>query len=89
MPHQRILYPATQIVTAAAPDPEARRVLVIAPTPFFGDRGCHVRILEEIRGLQARGADVLVVTYPTGNDVPGVRTARAPSTRSRPTSPPA
>ncbi|HIN11263.1 MAG TPA: hypothetical protein EYM63_06555, partial [Acidobacteria bacterium] len=79
MPHQRILYPATQIVTAAAPDPEARRVLVIAPTPFFGDRGCHVRILEEVRGLQARGADVLVATYATGNDVAGVRTARAPN----------
>ena len=79
MPHQRILYPATQIVTAAAPDPEARRVLVIAPTPFFGDRGCHVRILEEVRGLQARGADVLVATYATGNDVAGVRTAGAPN----------
>jgi len=66
-------------VTAAAPDRQALRVLAIAPTPFFGDRGCHVRILEEVRGLQARGTDVLVVTYPTGNDVPGVRTARAPN----------
>ena len=66
-------------MNATAPDRQARRVLTIAPTPFFGDRGCHVRILEEIRGLQARGADVLVVTYPTGNDVPGVRTARAPN----------
>ena len=66
-------------MNATAPDRQARRVLAIAPTPFFGDRGCHVRILEEVRGLQARGADVLVVTYPTGNDVPGVRIARAPN----------
>ena len=66
-------------MTAAAPDRQAPRVLTIAPTPFFGDRGCHVRILEEVRGLQARGADVLVVTYPTGNEVSGVRTSRAPT----------
>ena len=64
-------------MTTAARDPEARRILAVAPTPFFGDRGCHVRILEEVRGLQARGADVLVATYATGNDVAGVRTARA------------
>ena len=77
-------------MTAAARDPEARRILAIAPTPFFGDRGCHVRILEEVRGLQASGADVLVATYATGNDVAGVRTARAanvPGLRARPLGP--
>ena len=77
-------------MTAAAPDPEARRILAIAPTPFFGDRGCHVRILEEVRGLQARGAEVLVATYATGSDVAGVRTRRAPRVpglRARPLGP--
>ena len=77
-------------MTVAAPTPEAWRVLVIAPTPFFGDRGCHVRILEEVRGLQARGADVLVTTYATGHDMAGVRTARAPNLpglRARPLGP--
>lgn len=53
------------------------RVLVIAPTPFFGDRGCHVRIYEEIRALGALGVESLVVTYATGQDLPDVRTARA------------
>ena len=33
------------------------RVLVVAPTPFFGDRGCHIRIYEEVRGLAALGVD--------------------------------
>ena len=77
-------------MTAAAPDPEARRILAIAPTPFFGDRGCHVRILEEVRGLQTRGAEVLVATYATGSDVAGVRTTRAPNVpgiRARPLGP--
>lgn len=53
------------------------RVLVIAPTPFFGDRGCHVRIYEEVRALAARGIESLVVTYSSGRDLPDVRTVRA------------
>jgi glycosyltransferase involved in cell wall biosynthesis len=54
------------------------RVLMLAPTPFFGDRGCHVRIFEEVRALRARGADVLVATYHVGRDVPEVATVRSP-----------
>ena len=54
-----------------------KRVLVIAPTPFFGDRGCHVRIYEEIRGLNALGIESYVVTYPTGRDLPDVEIERA------------
>ncbi len=59
-------------MTAAPP----LRVLMIAPTPFFADRGCHVRILEEVRILMRLGHDVLVATYHHGRDVPGVRTVR-------------
>jgi len=55
------------------------RVLMVAPTPFFGDRGCHIRILEETRALRPLGVDVLVATYPVGRDVPGVRTVRGPA----------
>ncbi|GFO66069.1 glycosyltransferase family 4 protein [Geomonas paludis] len=54
----------------------ALRVLVLAPTPFFADRGCHVRILEEAKAAIACGADVRLVTYHIGRDVPGVRTER-------------
>ncbi len=46
--------------------------MMIAPTPFFGDRGCHVRILEEIRALDEAGVRVLLLTYPAGKDVAGV-----------------
>ena len=52
------------------------RVLMIAPTPFFGDRGCHVRILEEVRALRRHDVEVLVATYPLGRDIPPVRTVR-------------
>jgi glycosyltransferase involved in cell wall biosynthesis len=54
------------------------RVLVVAPTPFFGDRGCHVRIYEEVRALAARGVASEIVTYPVGNDPVGLTVRRAP-----------
>ena len=52
------------------------KILMVAPTPFFADRGCHVRILGEIQGLQALGHEVVLCTYPLGRDVAGVRTVR-------------
>jgi glycosyltransferase involved in cell wall biosynthesis len=54
------------------------RVLMIAPTPFFSDRGCHIRILEEARALRPLGVEVLVATYHLGRDVPEVPTVRTP-----------
>ncbi len=53
------------------------RVLSIAPTSFFADYGCHVRILQQTLALQARGHQVQILTYPTGWDVPEVQTSRA------------
>ncbi|MGD8794217.1 MAG: glycosyltransferase family 4 protein [Anaerolineae bacterium] len=52
------------------------RVLMVAPTPFFAHRGCHVRIYEEARALQALGCQVEVVTYHLGDERPGLRTHR-------------
>ncbi len=54
------------------------RILTIAPTSFFADYGCHVRILEEIRVLQARGHRIRVVTYHNGDDLPGIDIRRTP-----------
>ena len=48
------------------------RVLMIAPTSFFADYGCHVRILEEARVLQRLGHRVTIATYHSGNAVPGL-----------------
>lgn len=48
------------------------RVLMIAPTSFFLDYGCHVRILEETRVLLKFGHRVKIVTYPLGRHVPGL-----------------
>jgi len=53
------------------------QVLMIAPTPFFVDRGCHVQIYEEIRHLQQLGHTVVLCTYHNGRDVPGVDIRRS------------
>lgn len=52
---------------------------MIAPTPYFSDRGCHVRIYEEARALTKLGHEVCIVTYHLGRDMPGVRVVRTPS----------
>lgn len=49
---------------------------MIAPTPFFADRGCHIRIYEEVCGLQKLNHNVLVCTYGIGNEIDGVKTIR-------------
>lgn len=55
------------------------RVLMIAPTPYFADRGCHVRILEQARALQAMGCEVQICTYHLGQDQAGILTHRTPN----------
>lgn len=43
---------------------------MIAPTPFFSDRGTHIRILEEALALERRGYQVTIATYHIGQDLP-------------------
>lgn len=50
-----------------SPLPKKKRILVVAPTPFFTDRGTPIRILEEIRAMVARGYHIDVLTYPLGD----------------------
>lgn len=52
---------------------------MIAPTPYFADRGCHVRIYEEARALTKLGHEVCIVTYHLGRDMPGIRVVRIPN----------
>ncbi len=57
-----------------------RRILMIAPTSFFLDYGCHVRILEEARALLEQGMQVRIVTYYLGRDWPGLEIVRSAPT---------
>lgn len=53
-----------------------RHILHIAPTPFFADRGCHIRIEGIVRCLDKLGFGSTVCTYHHGRDVPTVVTRR-------------
>lgn len=73
---------SVQTVPAAATAPSRMvtplRILAIAPTPFFVDRGGHVQIYEQIRVLQKLGNAVELCTYHLGRDMPGIKTYRIP-----------
>jgi glycosyltransferase involved in cell wall biosynthesis len=51
---------------------------MLAPTPYFSDRGCHVRIYEEARALGELGHRVMVATYHLGRDMERIETVRIP-----------
>jgi glycosyltransferase involved in cell wall biosynthesis len=71
--------PVTSSVAATAFSevrPPVERVLVVAPTPYFADRGCHVRIFEEACALKRRGVDTEIVTYPSGKDIAPITVRR-------------
>lgn len=54
----------------------AKTILHIAPTPFFSDRGCHIRIEGIVRCLTELGFRNTVCTYHHGRDIEAVSTAR-------------
>lgn len=45
------------------------KILIIAPTPFFSDRGTHIRILEEALALEKRGHVITIATYHIGKEI--------------------
>ena len=67
---------ALPVPSPQSPVPRTLRVLMLAPTPYFADRGCHVRIFEEARAVTEQGAQVRIVTYHLGRDLPGIPTDR-------------
>jgi len=42
---------------------------MVAPVPFFVDRGTPMRILEESLALERRGVEVNIVTYHLGRNI--------------------
>lgn len=52
---------------------------MLAPTPYFSDRGCHVRIYEEARSLCSSGHAVRIVSYHLGRDMPDIPVSRIPA----------
>ena len=55
-----------------------RRVLIVAPQPFYEDRGTPIAVRQVVEGLSQLGYSVDLLTYPVGSDIqiPGVRLLR-------------
>ncbi len=51
-------------------------VLMLAPTPFFSDRGCHMRILNSYFRLEREGNKVILLTYPVGRNIKTLKIER-------------
>jgi glycosyltransferase involved in cell wall biosynthesis len=45
------------------------KILVVAPTPFFANRGTHIRILEESLALEKLGHKITIATYHIGSEI--------------------
>jgi glycosyltransferase involved in cell wall biosynthesis len=60
------------------------RILAIAPTAFYNDYGCHIRIRGQLCSLQARGHTIRLITYPAGRDVAELDVVRGPGLRQMP-----
>ena len=60
----------TTAVTTANTTNTPLRILAIAPTPFFVDRGGHVQIYEQARALIKLGNTLELCTYHIGRDMP-------------------
>jgi glycosyltransferase involved in cell wall biosynthesis len=56
-----------------------RRVLLVAPQPFYQDRGTPIAVRQVVEGLGQLGYHVDLLTYPVGSDIeaPGLRLIRA------------
>jgi glycosyltransferase involved in cell wall biosynthesis len=60
-------------------DGAPRRILVVAPQPFYEDRGTPIALLQVLQALGELGRSVDLVTFPVGADIaiPGLRIFRS------------
>ena len=79
MTHTPAAAPAIIDAPTAPGEPASYRVLMVAPTSFFADYGCHVRIREEARILTRLGSRVTICTYHNGRDIDGLDIRRTVS----------
>src|SRR5688572_18832177 len=72
-----IARPESELVPPSSRPAQPLRVLKIAPTQFFADYGCHVRILEETLAIRRLGARAAICAYPGGRAPEGLDVRRA------------
>ncbi|MEO1017219.1 MAG: glycosyltransferase family 4 protein [Pseudomonadota bacterium] len=70
-----------QLVQGAHPGPKAGRVLLLAPQPFYDNRGTPIAVRFVVEALSELGYEVDLITLPFGSDidVPGLNIIRLPN----------
>jgi glycosyltransferase involved in cell wall biosynthesis len=69
---------AAHLWSARSNPPASRRVLLVAPQPFYEDRGTPIAVRHVVEGLSQLGYPVDLLTYPVGTNIeaPGLRLIR-------------
>jgi glycosyltransferase involved in cell wall biosynthesis len=65
-----------EVVLPAEGSQRPYNILMLAPTMFFADYGCHIRILEEAVILRKLGHRITILAYPNGRDTAGLDVQR-------------
>jgi glycosyltransferase involved in cell wall biosynthesis len=65
-------------IARALAEPPGDRLLVVAPQPFYQDRGTPIAVRQVLQALSEMGRQVDLLTYPVGADIdcPGLRIFR-------------
>ncbi len=73
--------PALGVADRCAPEETGRKVLVVAPEPFYEDRGTPIAVRNVLQALSELHYRVDLLTYPVGQpiSIPGVRVLRLPN----------
>ncbi len=68
-----------QPFTDAQPSAKPTRVLIVAPEPFYEDRGTPIALLHVLRSFGQHGCEIDLLTYPLGDSpqIPHVRYLRS------------
>ncbi len=57
-------------------DSKRSTIMHVAPTPFFSNRGCHIRIKNIVDALSTQGIQSVICTYHLGDSPPNVDVRR-------------
>jgi glycosyltransferase involved in cell wall biosynthesis len=71
--------PAPAVARRSVAEVPARRILVVAPQPFYEDRGTPIAVRQVLQALGELGRAVDILTFPIGSDVsvPGLSIMRS------------
>ena len=77
-PARKVMEGAGNVCSGIAEFP-VRRILVVAPQPFYEDRGTPIAVRQVLEALSELGRPVDLLTFPIGSDVaiPGLRVFRS------------